>query len=527
MFDPASIQRWIEESQLTCDGDPLKPRSLGKAQKRPYPTPEPESSILPKRRRGACRESVSRPEFSNNVGISHNMTASDGEMTGPDAEATPRAALPGRPSQSAPSAQRPDFGGAPETLASGSPRSSAASSSSMSLVSSGSKRSRRSAPASPSKRAMLRTIPSSIDFRAFRDSDIDKDAPLGFKSLVDQILDFAEGLDTVPAQLKDDLAQYSERSFRRPDIYYASTHPRSRLGRSPTLAEVDRIVDLARELREDGDSEAAYNSLVHGPLFALALSLSHHSAGVAIKNIVHARIAPTSLVPLDAYNESIRSKMVDWAVVLRPVGNLDGALARGRRLPDGGQLSFNHSRYGPLVDKPIVVSIETKPEGENLQQAYVQLAVWASSHLNRLRQLLTDADAPAAETAASHVLPHLPLLIAQGSQWSFLFACRQADGTTHIHAKIEFGDACTRHGVFKIVSVLQLLINWAELEYRPCQASATPFVSTKLDAQSSMARLQGSGQFNDTVVDIILELRASDEVRLVHIDPPTKDELAP
>lgn len=49
---------------------------------------------------------------------------------------------------------------------------------------------------------MLRTIPSSIDFRAFRDSDIDKDAPLGFKSLVDQILDFAEGLDTVPAQLK-------------------------------------------------------------------------------------------------------------------------------------------------------------------------------------------------------------------------------------------------------------------------------------------------------------------------------------
>ncbi|KAH0358738.1 hypothetical protein KCU65_g10188, partial [Aureobasidium melanogenum] len=148
--------------------------------------------------------------------------------------------------------------------------------------------------------------------------------------------------------------------------------------------------------------------------------------------------------------------MVDWAVVLRPVGNLDGTLARGRRLPDGGQLSFNHSRYGPLVDKPIV------------------LAVWASSHLNRLRQLLTDADALAAEMAASHVLPHLPLLIAQGSQWSFLFACRQADGTTHIHAKIEFGDACTRHGVFKIVSVLQLLINWAELEYRPCSSSDTP-----------------------------------------------------
>lgn len=37
----------------------------------------------------------------------------------------------------------------------------------------------------------------------------------------------------------------------------------------------------------------------------------------------------------------------------------------------------------------------------------------------------------------------------------------------HIYAKIEFGDASTRHGVFKVISVLQLLINWAEAEYRP------------------------------------------------------------
>lgn len=82
-----------------------------------------------------------------------------------------------------------------------------------------------------------------------------------------------------------------------------------------------------------------------------------------------------------------------------------------------------------MVDKPIVISIETKPEGENLQQAYVQLAVWTSAHMNRLRQLLTDTNA--AATAA--VLPHLSLLVAQGSQWSFLIASRDADGTTVSH----------------------------------------------------------------------------------------------
>lgn len=108
--------------------------------------------------------------------------------------------------------------------------------------------------------------------------------------------------------------------------------------------------------------------------------------------------------------------MVDWAIVLRPVGNLRGALSRARPHSDGSQLSFNHTRHGPLIDKPIVVSVETKPEGENLQQAYFRLAIWASAHTNLLRQLLTDAatspTTTAADVAAGTVLPHLPLLIA-------------------------------------------------------------------------------------------------------------------
>jgi hypothetical protein len=36
-----------------------------------------------------------------------------------------------------------------------------------------------------------------------------------------------------------------------------------------------------------------------------------------------------------------------------------------------------------------------------------------------------------------------------------------------VHTKVIFGDASTRYGVFKIISVLQLLIDWAEVQYRP------------------------------------------------------------
>jgi hypothetical protein len=115
-------------------------------------------------------------------------------------------------------------------------------------------------------------------------------------------------------------------------------------------------------------------------------------------------------------NESVGSKLVDWAVVLRPVGDLRGALRRARPQPDGGQLSLNHSRWRSLVNKPIAVSVETKSEGVDIQQAYVQLAVWATAHMNFLCQLLTGSAASfPADIATGTTLPHLPLLIVQGS----------------------------------------------------------------------------------------------------------------
>ncbi|KAJ9624453.1 hypothetical protein H2203_005188 [Taxawa tesnikishii (nom. ined.)] len=165
-----------------------------------------------------------------------------------------------------------------------SPRSQSTTSSQPSLTSRSSKRSRRSEPTSPSKRAFLRTIPRSINIHAYDDSAVGPRAPLGFKELVEGILDIAEGLKTVPQSLQEDLAD-SERSFRRSDVFYTPIDSRTQLGTAPTLSEVDRIVHKARELREDADSEAAWNCFVHGPLGSLAESRSTHSRTVCVKNV--------------------------------------------------------------------------------------------------------------------------------------------------------------------------------------------------------------------------------------------------
>jgi len=49
---------------------------------------------------------------------------------------------------------------------------------------------------------ILRTLPKSINLRAFEHSNVKHNAPLGFKGLLKQIHMFAQGLRTVPAQLK-------------------------------------------------------------------------------------------------------------------------------------------------------------------------------------------------------------------------------------------------------------------------------------------------------------------------------------
>jgi hypothetical protein len=116
--------------------------------------------------------------------------------------------------------------------------------------------------------------------------------------------------------------------------------------------------------------------------------------------------------------------MVDFALVLRPKEKLASALPLTGECIDGGVRSFNHTGYGPLIDKPIVVSIETKSEGESLQEAEVRLAVWAAAHLSRLRDLLDESK------TETNDLPWLPLLIAQGPQWYFLFTSRSGAGTT-------------------------------------------------------------------------------------------------
>jgi hypothetical protein len=79
---------------------------------------------------------------------------------------------------------------------------------------------------------------------------------------------------------------------------------------------------------------------------------------VLISSSVHATINPSLLNPASHDGQPIRSKLVDFAIVLRPNEKLASALPLTGSYTDGGVQSFNHTRYGPLTNKPIVPALE-------------------------------------------------------------------------------------------------------------------------------------------------------------------------
>jgi hypothetical protein len=174
MYDDLTIEKWIETtasedealSSPRIAADSSTPSANAKRcapdepYLQPYPTPEPQ----PKRRR-------------------KTWSMDDGPSPR-DVDATPRAAT--------------FYLFAQQSFDS---RLSSTTSSQASDISRGSKRS-RSGATSPSKRAILRTLPQSIHMHTYKEQVLHSNAPLRLKELVDKILDYAEGLSTVPDEFK-------------------------------------------------------------------------------------------------------------------------------------------------------------------------------------------------------------------------------------------------------------------------------------------------------------------------------------
>ena len=146
---------------------------------------------------------------------------------------------------------------------------------------------------------------------------------------------------------------------------------------------------------------------------------------------------------------SLPEKLVDYAVCFDLEKGMDGTHTQSSQFsfPDLGaanrirdlcrQMSnpaINHT--WSLMNRPLVLSIETKRPGEGFDKAVLQISAWQTAQWNKLLHLIAltqdkDADSLTREDEADLLrgLSFLPGIIIQGNEWYFVATTREGRTT--------------------------------------------------------------------------------------------------
>lgn len=236
---------------------------------------------------------------------------------------------------------------------------------------------------------------------------------------------------------------------------------RSRLGSTPRLAAVAEIVAQARIFdRGSGSSEDEWNTDVQYPLLKLAQRGSKHGSKVHIVNVKTARIDPPSLAP-----GPLPSRVIDYALGLALDDPIRQAWDQLRPLSGaGGVKSWNHTTRPGTCNAPFAVHIETKSPMKSWTDGKPQVGLWCAAWLRRLSLLHGDFGRNIGETVDDW--PAVPVLIAQGHDWHLLIVRKRGNAMT-VWQKVDIGSTRSCFDALKLVAVLQWLMEWAELVWRP------------------------------------------------------------
>lgn len=222
-------------------------------------------------------------------------------------------------------------------------------------------------------------------------------------------------------------------------------------------AELDMVIRIKQatfECRNDDVSEAQWNSAVHFPLLDLALRRYWRSKGIWFYDITTAKISNSSLLPgIASKAKKMQSKMVDYAMVLRPSGDLLKRIRIKLRAEERFSINQTDARYVRFT--PITLSIETKRAAIEEDSANTQLATWVSAHFTNLEQLTVDGSGP----------PILPLLMVQGREWDFCVAQKLNDEIV-IFRDHKLGSTGSIVGVYQLLAAIRRLAKWSDENYR-------------------------------------------------------------
>lgn len=251
--------------------------------------------------------------------------------------------------------------------------------------------------------------------------------------------------------------------------------PDSLPGRIPSWDEVARVRDFATLCFDNNQEETSWNVEVHHRLLEYIFRGPTACQGYPIDFTTctsgrpHRQYLPNSSV----------SKMVDFCLYDNTNADSEALQALAQHTPT---LSVNHTDFAPVQLRPIVLSIETKRPGKELDTAQLQMGVWHAAQWKFLRSIVARTASAEKQTLTDEVLlelGYIPGVIIQGHRWLFVFSTMESKTTmtdnahaglltkTVLWAEQEFGSTQSIIKTYQIVAGLRELARWARDVYMP------------------------------------------------------------
>ncbi|CCF32298.1 hypothetical protein CH063_04704 [Colletotrichum higginsianum] len=270
------------------------------------------------------------------------------------------------------------------------------------------------------------------------------------------IKSFSTDGDTMPSSLAQvhlqltDIQEKLEHYRIRPFSFYDhNAHPTRQRWQFPSVAFVRKTMSRAIECAVARELESSWNQDVHRPLLDYVFR-PDRPCPLDFRYCNAASIIP------QFRPKTVPSKMVDYCVHVVPTCEEKARI--DQLCMSRPAASINHTDWGNLSGDPIALSIETKRDGEGLEQALSQIGTW---HACQWRSLLHE------KQYAPSGIEFLPALIAQGHTWYFVATTRQDSGQAWLYTKMEVGTTETLVGTYQILVALQYLKCWIEDVYWP------------------------------------------------------------
>ncbi|KPM42298.1 hypothetical protein AK830_g4250 [Neonectria ditissima] len=306
--------------------------------------------------------------------------------------------------------------------------------------------------------------PRIVRFRAVSFTQHRDQQPASLQLLWRGLARISGGDKIIPAGLREPLIDADI-----PDSAYfdaADTNDRPRW-RCPPLDLVQETLARAATCLDEREGESSWNVEVHAPLLSFWVDFPIlHLASISPSNSTSAQIVQ-AFKPKNA-----PSRNVDFCIMIRPQEaspehEAIETLCRCRH----GQ-TINHTDWGNLCKDPIAISIETKRQGENWDNAFLQMGTWQSAkwrslHSGRERKLLLSS------------IEFMPGIIIQRHSWLFVATTLRSQKAT-LHHHVAIGDTGTELTIYKLVMSLQYLQRWVEESYWPGVQNRNPRHSLRL-----------------------------------------------